>query len=561
MTVRGPNKGPPVNVCDERAVRAPDQRISAWLLHPEQAAARASFWEDTRSGGDGNDAVCPLPQVGPQEIETMGTVQGTANDDIIDGTYVDPVDGDQIDSGTGTGPGGGANDDIVEGLEGNDTIYAGDGNDVVFGGLDDDRLYGGVGNDWLKGNEGQDILFGGDDDDTLWGQEGDDTLKGEAGDDTLDGGDGIDALYGGDDRDILRGDYGDYADGGAGGVDYDVLDLRGLGAYRLEDVRPDSNGNGIDGTVVFLDADGNPTGATMLFVEIEQILDDGNLPPDAVDDTASVDAGETVVIPVLDNDTDPDGDPLTVTSASATNGTVTVNPDGTLSYTPDDGYTGPDTITYSISDGNGGTDTAEVAVTVNTGNLPPDAVDDTASVDAGETVVIPVLDNDTDPDGDPLTVTSASATNGTVTVNPDGTLSYTPDDGYTGPDTITYSITDGNGGTDTAEVAVTVNTGNLPPTPWTTPAASSTPARRSSFRSSRTTPIPTATRSGSSRPRPRTAPSSSMPTAPSATRRTTATRARTRSPTRSPTTSRAPTPPSSRSSSATASSRAPTGPT
>ena len=69
-------------------------------------------------------------------------------------------------------------------------------------------------------------------------------------------------------------------------------------------------------------------------------------------------------ITVLGNDSDVDGDTLSVTSASdPANGTVVINPDGTIGYTPDADFTGTDTFTYTISDGNGGTDTATVTVT------------------------------------------------------------------------------------------------------------------------------------------------------------------------------------------------------
>ncbi|WP_183909347.1 retention module-containing protein, partial [Simiduia aestuariiviva] len=100
-----------------------------------------------------------------------------------------------------------------------------------------------------------------------------------------------------------------------------------------------------------------------------------NIAPVANDDTAIITDEDTAVsnIDVLGNDTDADGDSLTVTAASATNGSVTINPDGTLSYTPNTNYNGADTISYTISDGRGGTDTATIAVTVN-------AVSDAAAI-------------------------------------------------------------------------------------------------------------------------------------------------------------------------------------
>ncbi|MGH6931944.1 MAG: tandem-95 repeat protein, partial [Dongiaceae bacterium] len=126
-------------------------------------------------------------------------------------------------------------------------------------------------------------------------------------------------------------------------------------------------------------------------------------------------------------------------------------------YTPDPNFNGTDTITYTISDGNGGTDAAVVTVTVNPVNDNPAAFDDVASTNEDTPATITVLANDSDVDGDPLTVTGASASNGAEVINPDGTLSYTPDPNFNGTDTITYTISDGNGGTDTAVVTVTVD--------------------------------------------------------------------------------------------------------
>ena len=406
-----------------------------------------------------------------------GTVQGTSDDDVIDAGYVGDAQGDRIDNGDNILAGRGPEDDLVEAFEGNDTVMAGAGDDEVYGGADDDRLFGEDGDDSLFGGQGNDIAFGGAGADVLDGGEGEDTLKGGDGADTITGGAGNDWLGGQGDRDTLIAGAGDFADGGDTGDDFDTLDLRGIGPYRIEDMVADSNGNGFNGTVVFLGANGDPTGETIRFVEIENFLTDdpANQDPVAGNDTAETDEDESVTINVLDNDTDPDGDPLTVTSATSTNGTVTINPDGTLTFTPAPDYNGPATITYTVEDGNGGSSTATVDVTVNPVNDAPVAEDDTAATDPSTPVDIPVLDNDSDVDNDPLTVTSATATNGTVRINPDGTLTYTPNDGFEGEDTITYTIDDGNGGTDTGIVTVSVGDGNLPPdavndTASTTPA-------------------------------------------------------------------------------------------
>lgn len=103
----------------------------------------------------------------------------------------------------------------------------------------------------------------------------------------------------------------------------------------------------------------------------------GKRPPDAVDDSKTTDENTPVVIPVLDNDSDPDNDPLGITEfTNPAHGTVTQNADGTFTYTPDKDYDGPDSFTYTITDGKGGTDTATVSLTVNPGDDLPAAEDD-----------------------------------------------------------------------------------------------------------------------------------------------------------------------------------------
>src|SRR5690554_8223560 len=96
-------------------------------------------------------------------------------------------------------------------------------------------------------------------------------------------------------------------------------------------------------------------------------------------------------------------------------------------------------------------------------NDAPVANPDTATVVEDTLTTINVLGNDTDAEMDTLTVTAATALHGTVTINPDGTLSYTPNTNYTGADTISYSITDGNGGISSSVVNVTVTPVNDAP--------------------------------------------------------------------------------------------------
>jgi len=174
-----------------------------------------------------------------------------------------------------------------------------------------------------------------------------------------------------------------------------------------------------------------------------------------------------VAIPVLANDSDPDGDPLAITATTPPAfGTIVVS-GGSIAYTPAvAGVTGTDTFTYTISDGRGGTATATVRVTITaTANQPPVAVDDAATTATGVPVPVAVLANDSDPDGDPLTITTTTPPAfGTILVA-GGTITYTPSTaGIIGVDTFTYTISDGRGGTATATVRVTVTAAaNQPP--------------------------------------------------------------------------------------------------
>ncbi|MCA0422558.1 MAG: tandem-95 repeat protein [Proteobacteria bacterium] len=184
-----------------------------------------------------------------------------------------------------------------------------------------------------------------------------------------------------------------------------------------------------------------------------------NSPPVAGDDTFNGNFNAAYSSTVATNDSDPNGDTLTYTLGTGpTNGTISLNTNGTFTYTPNTGYSGQDSFTYSISDGNGGTDTATATITVTgTVNNPPDAVNDAFNATYNAAFSSTVATNDTDPNGDTLTYTLGTGpTNGTVTLNTNGSFTYTPTPGYSGTDSFTYSISDGNGGTDTATVTLTV---------------------------------------------------------------------------------------------------------
>jgi hypothetical protein len=163
---------------------------------------------------------------------------------------------------------------------------------------------------------------------------------------------------------------------------------------------------------------------------------------------------------LLDNDTDVDGDTLTITGVGpATNGAAVLNPDGSVTFTPTANFNGTASFVYTVADGNGGTDTATVTVNVPPVNDAPIAVNDGPLSTNEDTPLtgINVLGNDTDADGDSLTVTSATSSQGSVLINANGTLDFTPNTNFNGAATISYAISDGNGGSSSASVSITVN--------------------------------------------------------------------------------------------------------
>jgi VCBS repeat-containing protein len=167
---------------------------------------------------------------------------------------------------------------------------------------------------------------------------------------------------------------------------------------------------------------------------------------------------------VLANDTDADLDPLSASLLDGpSDGSVSLNADGSFTYTPDPDFYGADSFTYKASDGSLDSCVATVAITVNGVNDPPVASDDSATTQEGTPVVVDVLANDTDPDGDPLTVAIADPPlSGTAVVNADNTVTYTPFTGFTGIDSFTYVANDGLADSNVAAVAVTVNPSATP---------------------------------------------------------------------------------------------------
>lgn len=196
-----------------------------------------------------------------------------------------------------------------------------------------------------------------------------------------------------------------------------------------------------------------------------------NAPPVTAPDAfnTSEDTPLVAVAPgVLANDSDADSPTLNaILFASPTNGTVVLNSDGGFTYTPNSNFNGTDAFTYKANDGQADSLAAVVTITVAAVNDPPLAQNDSVVTAQDTAVTINALANDSDPDGNPLSVVAfAQPVNGTVLPSGPGGFVYSPFNGFTGGDSFSYTITDGQGGTNSAVVAVTVNPVGGPPY-WT----------------------------------------------------------------------------------------------
>jgi hypothetical protein len=200
-------------------------------------------------------------------------------------------------------------------------------------------------------------------------------------------------------------------------------------------------------------------------------ITDVNRPPIANTDFASTRVVQPVEINVVANDTDQDGDPLSLTSTAIVvqplNGTTTRLSATNIRYQPRPNWYGSDSFQYEIEDGRGGRARGLVNVVVISDNYPPVARDDSAFINRNTPVVIDVLANDSDPDGNPLRLVTPNpfATQpimGTASPASSHSINYTPFTGLSGTDTFRYLVTDGTS-ISSATVTVIVNSVNLVP--------------------------------------------------------------------------------------------------
>ena len=270
---------------------------------------------------------------------------------------------------------------------------------------------------------------------------------------------------------IIAGDYGDLTIKSDGTYDYQLNQAGQEAIIALDGQETIED----QFTYVLTDGDTDTDPATLTIT-----LDGRNDPPDAVNDEATTNEDTPVDITVLTNDSDPDGDPLDVTVATdPANGSVVINEDNTLTYTPDENFNGEDTFEYTISDGKGGTDTATVSITVNP------AVDfpttDDKSVSGNEDNDIPITLSGDDSDGTVVKFTiNTLPTDGVLKLggvavtagqvidangDEEASLTFTPNANWNGDTSFTYASQDNDANNDAtpATVSITVNPVNDPP--------------------------------------------------------------------------------------------------
>ena len=179
-----------------------------------------------------------------------------------------------------------------------------------------------------------------------------------------------------------------------------------------------------------------------------------NRAPNAQNDAFSVNSGETTLWDVLANDNDPDQDALTITSVTLpANGVARVS-GNKVSYTSAIGFAGPDSFSYTTADSKGAVSTALVTVTVNAVNHPPVAMDDVYVVSAFFDSAHNVVQNDSDPDGDALTIVSFTQPDtGKITQLGSDKLVFSPQARFSRT-SFSYTISDGKGGTSSATVTL-----------------------------------------------------------------------------------------------------------
>jgi len=434
---------------------------------------------------------------------------------------------------------GSTESDTLEGGYGVDEIFGYDGDDTLTGDADNDILHGGSGNDILDGGTGDDLLDGGDNADTyIIGKEASstDTITNfefwrpdekidlsafdtgfanyaafksniaQVGQDTeIDLGSGQklvlenftasrltaqnfignvaindaavandDVINGVEDTQILGNVLIDNGNGADSDTNNDTLNTVAFTGFTEQGgsvvmnnggsftYTPVADFNGQDSFIYTVTDNNGGVNSATVTLNVSATNDNPILQND---DITGFEDSDTTFNP-LQNDNDIDQDNLDITSVTGEqNGTVIINPDNTITYTPNANFNGTETLTYTVNDNNGGVVTATINLEVVAVNDNPIGADDNFTGDEDTPITGNLLvDNgngaDSDIDQDSLSTIQediTSAQGGIVSILANGDFTYTPASGFSGSDSFTYSVIDGNGGTGTATVNLTVN--------------------------------------------------------------------------------------------------------
>ncbi len=225
---------------------------------------------------------------------------------------------------------------------------------------------------------------------------------------------------------------------------------------------PDADFNGVDGFSYRANDGSADSDATAVTIHVTPVADAPVGMADAYTTDEDVALTIDATLGVLANDSDGDGDVLTVSLVTGpVSGALTLNGDGSFSYTPNADFNGSDSFVYQASDGTLTSEPITVSLTVNPVNDAPSGVADEYAGDEDTALVVDaangLLANDSDADGDPMTVSLVSGpASGALALNPDGSFSYTPNADFFGNDSFVYEASDGTLTSDPVTVTITV---------------------------------------------------------------------------------------------------------
>ncbi|MDX1944523.1 MAG: Ig-like domain-containing protein [Pirellulaceae bacterium] len=240
------------------------------------------------------------------------------------------------------------------------------------------------------------------------------------------------------------------------GPDHGKLELADDGSFVYT---PDAGFLGMD-SFVYAATDGESISE---LAAVTFLVGDGNHAPVAANDSFSTSEDTPLIVSgagILGNDTDADGDALSIVAGSPLHGTLELADDGSFVYTPDADFTGLDGFSYYVNDGSADSHVATATILVTAANDSPVAVNEEFTIDEDTPLVLEapgILGNDTDADGDPLSASVVNPPqNGTLVLNADGSLTYTPNANFHGIDGFSYLASDGAANSEAATVTINV---------------------------------------------------------------------------------------------------------